>query len=84
MDFNAYIPVPSILTTQTVWRRSAIDLFIYVHEHDMKTVHVYQKVQVGNGQEMAQLERNSHSKNRGVGKTELTLKHMYLYQENIS
>ena len=28
----------------------------------------YEKVQVGNDQEMAQSERNSHSINRGVGK----------------
>ena len=39
------------------------------------------KVQVGNDQEMAQSERNSHSINRGVGKTKMTLG--YLYQENI-
>ena len=38
--------------------------------------------QVGNDQEMAQSERNSHSNNRGVGKSKLTLR--YLYQENIS
>ena len=41
------------------------------------------KVQVGNDHEMAQSERNSHSKNRGVGKTKITLT-MYLYQEYIS
>ena len=28
----------------------------------------YKKVEVGNDQEMAQSERNSHFKNRGVGK----------------
>ena len=44
---------------------------------------VRNKVQVGDGQEMAQSERNSHSINRGVGKkTKMTLR--YLYQENIS
>ena len=36
------------------------------------------KVQVGNDQEMAQSERNSHSKNRGVGKSKMTLKYLYL------
>ena len=30
--------------------------------------HYKKKVQVGNYQEMAQSERNSHSMNRGVGK----------------
>ena len=40
-------------------------------------------IQVGNDQEMAQSERNSHSIYRGVGKkTKMTLR--YLYQENIS
>ena len=42
----------------------------------------YEKVQVGCIQEIAQSERNSHSKNLGVGKTKL--KFRYLYQENIS
>ena len=37
----------------------------------------YKKVQVGNDQETAQSERNSHSKNRGVVKTKLTLTHLY-------
>ena len=36
-------------------------------------------IQVGNDQEMGQSERNSHSINRGVGKTKMTLR--YLYQE---
>ena len=40
-----------------------------------------EKVQVGNEQEKAQSERNSHSKIRG-GKTILTIRHLYL--ENIS
>ena len=39
------------------------------------------KVQIGNDQEMAQSERNSHSINRGVEKTKMTLK--YLYHENM-
>ena len=39
------------------------------------------KIQAGNDQEMAQSERNSHSINREVGKTKMTLR--YLYQENI-
>ena len=44
----------------------------------------YQKVQVGNDQEMAQSERNFHPlyKPRGGKKTKITLR--YLYQENIS
>ena len=40
------------------------------------------KVQVSNDQEMAQLERNSHSTNRGWETTKMTFR--YLYQENIS
>ena len=40
------------------------------------------KVQIGTDQEMTQSERNSHSINRGVGKTKMTLK--YLYHENMS
>ena len=40
------------------------------------------KVQVGNDQEKAQSEKNSHSKNRGGKKTKLTIR--YLYHENIS
>ena len=39
------------------------------------------KVQVGNDQEKAQSERNSHSKNRGGKKNKLTIR--YLYLENI-
>ena len=39
------------------------------------------KIQIGNNQEMAQSERNSHSINRGVGKTKMTLR--YLYHENM-
>ena len=42
----------------------------------------WKKVKVGNDQEMAQSERNSHSTNRGVGKNRMTFR--YLYQENIS
>ena len=41
-----------------------------------------EKVKIGNDQEMVQLERNSHSINRGVGKIKMTLK--YLYHENMS
>ena len=40
-----------------------------------------EKVQIGNNQEMAHSERNSHSINRGVGKTKMTLR--YLYHENM-
>ena len=40
------------------------------------------KVQVGNDQEKAQVERDSHSKNGGGKKTKLTIR--YLYHENIS
>ena len=46
-------------------------------------VMVKKKVQVGNDQEMAQSEGNSHSINRGWEKTKMTL-NRYLYQENIS
>ena len=41
-----------------------------------------EKVQVGNDQEMAQSERNSHSANEGWEKTKMT--RGYLYQDNIS
>ena len=34
------------------------------------------KVQVGNDQEMAQSERNSHSINRVVGKAKMTLRYI--------
>ena len=40
------------------------------------------KIRKGNDQEMGQSERNSHSINRGVGKTKMTLR--YLYHENMS
>ena len=40
------------------------------------------KVQVGNDQEKAQLEKDSHSKNRSGKKTKPTL--TYLYHQNIS
>ena len=40
------------------------------------------KIRKGNDQERGQSERNSHSINRGVGKTKMTLK--YLYHENMS
>ena len=42
---------------------------------------ILKKVHVGNGQEKAQSERNSHFKNRGGKKTKLTIRHLYL--ENI-
>ena len=42
----------------------------------------HDKVQVGNDQEKAQTEKDSHSKNRGGKKTKLTIR--YLYHENIS
>ena len=45
-------------------------------------VMVKKKVQVGNDQEMAQSEGNSHSINQGWEKTKMTLR--YLNQENIS
>ena len=43
--------------------------------------YINKKVQVGNDQENAQSERNSHSKTE-VGKSKLTIR--YLYFENIS
>ena len=43
---------------------------------------VYKKVKVDNDQELAQSERNYHSKNRELEKTEMAFR--YLYQENIS
>ena len=48
---------------------------------------MYRKVQVGSDQEMAQSERYSHSINRGMEKkkkTKMTLRYMYVYQEDIS
>ena len=36
-----------------------------------------EKVQVGKGQEKAQSEKDSHSKNRGGKKTKLTIRYLY-------
>ena len=47
---------------------------------DLTAGQVKVKAKVGNDQEMAQSERNSHSKNRG-GKDKPTLR--FLYEENI-
>ena len=47
-----------------------------------KSDNLNKKVQVGNDQEMAQSEKDFHSKNRDGKKTKLTIK--YLYHENIS
>ena len=41
-----------------------------------------EKIRKGKDQEMGQSERNSHSINRGVGKTKMTLR--YLYHKNMS
>ena len=41
-----------------------------------------EKVQVGNDQEKAQSEKDSHSKNRGGKENKLTIR--YLYHEYIS
>ena len=38
---------------------------------------MHEKVQVGNDQEMAQTEKYSHSINRGVEKTKMTLRYVY-------
>ena len=38
---------------------------------------MWKKVKVGNDQEMAQSERNSHFKNRGGEKTKLTIRYLY-------
>ena len=40
-------------------------------------INVAIKVKVGNGQEMAQSERNSHSKNQSRKRTKLTLRFFY-------
>ena len=42
--------------------------FKYMLLSSAKFLNRERKVQVGNDQEMAQSERNSHSNNRGVGK----------------
>ena len=42
-----------------------------------KGLYFEKKVRVGNGQEMAQSERNSHSKIRGRKKTKLTIRYLY-------
>ena len=39
---------------------------------------VGKKVQVGNDEEMAQSERNSHSKNRGGKNPKLTIRYLHL------
>ena len=39
-----------------------------MQEHTKVCAKILNKVQIGNDQEMAQLDRNSHSINRGVGK----------------
>ena len=46
--------------------------------HDLtKDIIAKLKVKEGNNQEMAQSERNPHSKNRGGEKTKLTIRHLY-------
>ena len=45
-------------------------------------IFLVKKVQVGNDQEKAQSEKDSHSKIRGWKKIKLTIR--YLYHENIS
>ena len=40
-------------------------------------IFLFKKVQVGKDQEKAQSERDSHSKNRGLEKTKLTIRHLY-------
>ena len=56
------------------------------HTSSSQTLYSYRqkqkKIRKGNDQEMGQSERNSHSINRGVGKTKMTLR--YLYHENMS
>ena len=42
------------------------------------SIQEFKKVQVGNDQEKAQLERNSHSKNQGGKKTKLTIRYYIL------
>ena len=48
----------------------------------MAPVIIKKNVQVGNDQEKAQSEKDSHSKNRGGEKTKLTIR--YVYHESIS
>ena len=52
-----------------------------IHEFRILISRIRKKVKVGNDQEMEQLERLFHSKNRGGGGTKLTV--MYLYEDNI-
>ena len=54
-----------------IFTLTAVNLYlIIIWKSDVKQIkkHQHKKVQVGNDQEMAQSERNSHSKNRGAGK----------------
>ena len=46
------------------------------------TTYTYREVHVGNDQEKAQSEKDSHFKNRGGKKTKSTIR--YLHHENIS
>ena len=49
---------------------------IYKEEYCTLLHTKYEKVQVGKGQEKAQSEKDSHSKNRGGEKTKLTIRYL--------
>ena len=51
-------------TRKTIFATSSLNGVLYVHK-SLCLEALFSKVKVGNEQEVAQLERNSHSKNRG-------------------
>ena len=64
---------------------SVLFLFFLPIFHNVISYIFYEKVQVGNDQEKAQSERNSHSENRG-GKKQIDnkVRYLHVYLENIS
>ena len=50
-------------------------------DHILRLLPYKQKVQVGKDQEKAQSEKDPHSKNRGGGKTKVTIRYLY-YETN--
>ena len=67
--------------TDTKRQRVHTKTFLPSSDH-FQTRIIRKKVQVGKDQEKAQSEKDSHSKNRDMKKSKLTIR--YLYHENIS
>ena len=61
---------------------STVHIMFFFDPLGSVTCNIFGKVQVGKDQEKAQSEKDSHSKNRGEKKKQLTIR--YLYHENIS